>query len=290
MLDQAALPDPVATPLGFFAPFGEDVEDRVALCSAKADAIADRLDAAMAASGASVLSLDVFDTLLLRSDRSEAGRFWDMAEAASAEGLGAGPEDVLLARVQATALCYRTAEKSGLYGEAHIRDIYRQMGVLLARDDAPSVLARVEREVETANLHRNDALAELITRCAARGQRVMLLTDMYLGAEDVARLVTALCGGDLPIAALRSSADLHHSKRSGTAFSPAAEALGVATQEIFHIGDNVESDVAAARAVGCHALHFPILRAERRRRSADLERTIVALQKRGIRTDGWAKV
>ena len=248
-----------------------------------------------------ILSLDVFDTLLLRNDKSEARRFWEIAQLSrervsatlgqSAKSLPDEP-DFLTARTDATALCYRTRQPVEGCREGYIRDILRVAASSLGLPPgADAAMLQAELDYEAANLTLNLALVDVAQEFRARGVRTILLSDMYLGKDEIAAIIHSL---DPPSSGLVddvfSSADHVLSKRSGGIFKLIEQKLAAAPEHFLHIGDAFESDVYQARKAEWGALHFPVSTAEHARRSFDLASFFLQMKSLGLDVSPWAKV
>jgi len=294
------LPDPV---IHEFAPIARqllDCESRPALLkSAGAEALAAEIEKTIEDSEPSVLSLDVFDTLLLRDAVSEARRFFNIAARArenveNAFGKRDWPTalDFLFARVDAMALCYRTREAVEGCREGKIGDIIRvARRTLDLPAEAESALLEAELDVETQSLTLNAILIDIVRDFRAAGGRVVLLSDMYLGKSEILSLVRRLDRSAAEeIDEVFSSADHIVSKRSGKIFALVEREFRKSPAEFLHIGDALEGDVFRARQAGWSALHFPIARAESAKRERDLATFIEEMSELGHDVTRWAKV
>lgn len=266
--------------------------------STHGDAVAHKIASKLNEIDACILSLDVFDTLLIRDNISEAHRYLQWAERLEEEFKGKrrkGPaldtRSLLTARAAGFRLAYRTAEKSGAYGEGRISDVYAYMSHAL-RLNQPEVkkLAEIEIAYENDRLSLNPAIEKAMRQAREDGRIVLLLSDMYLEAAFIEDLVMRKCGGEKLYDQVYSSADVLHSKRSGTIFELIETTYDVPSKRILHIGDSATSDVANAMQAGWHAMHMPVLRAELVERHKDFEATLDRLKQLGVDTAGWAQV
>ena len=249
-----------------------------------------RLDAL--AEGRAVLSLDVFDTLLLRDRSSELTRFHEIAGrmagiAGQALGREVRPVDALLARHLGTRATYRAAPTLQGAREGSARELHRTASRLLAGDDrlAGAFLA-AELDVEETRVAPNPFLAGYLARFRARGGTAILITDMYLHAEHVADLLARHGIGPASYDGLFSSADTRVSKASGQLFAHVAEALGRAPEAFLHVGDSLTGDFANPIRAGWAAQHLPLAEAELSARREDHVATARLLDDRfGLRLD-----
>jgi predicted HAD superfamily hydrolase len=221
-----------------------------------------RLDAHLAPVAAllpqiQLLSLDVFDTLLLRTCRRPEDVFTEVGCRATARGLlarGIGPEEFASLRQGTQHHLYAT-----LGSEPSLEDIYAALPRTLG---SPTRLLRLEEEVETEMCVLNPSVASLVAHCAERGIRVVLLSDMYLGERRV-RALLAQAGFDPSqwTDSVFVSVDAGGYKMTGAMYDLLAAAYpDIPRSAMLHIGDNVRSDVRAARAAGLHAVHYDMVR------------------------------
>lgn len=248
-----------------------------------------RLDAMLARDGA-ILSLDVFDTLILRDNSSELTRFFEigglMADIvnadAGARGNGASKKrgarrgarevrqvDAFVARHLGTQASYRASVPVDDCREGSLSEIHVTASRLLAGTDlfADAFIA-AELEYEAGRLSANDTLLAYARTHRARGGRVVLLTDMYMHRPHVEHLLAALgidCDG---FDAILSSADSKVSKASGGVFALMEQQMKAEPAAFVHVGDSLLGDFQRPRACGWQALHVPLAEAdlvERRR-------------------------
>ncbi len=248
-----------------------------------------------------MLSLDVFDTFLLRNDKSEARRFREIAQLARQRVSSAREQsakslpdelDFLIARTEATALCYRSRRPLEGCREGHIRDILQVAASSLNLfRGADAAMLEAELDYEASNLTLNLALADVVQEFRARGGRVILLSDMYLGKDEITAIVRRIDPASADaIDDVFSSADHILSKRSGRIFKLVEQKYQASPEEFFHIGDAFEGDVYQARKAGWGALHFPVSVSEAARRSLDLEHFFEQMKAVGLDVTPWAKV
>jgi FMN phosphatase YigB (HAD superfamily) len=270
--------------------------------------IADALLAEYDRRGAKCLSLDVFDTLLLRDGEPEALRFMRMAAQAAAEltptdepppaGLeqvaGLSLDDatlsVFLARETATVMSYRTRPAVRGCREGHIQDIHlAQARALGLPDAAAATLRRIELEVEAASLAPNPAIALACAGVRERGGRVIAISDMYLDGAAIKHLIDHCFPVDCPVDYIVSSADRVVSKRSGLLFADVADELRLQPHDFLHIGDSLLSDVIKPIDAGWRGLHFPISDTELHQREQLLAELVAAAARAGCDITRFAK-
>ncbi|MBC8035605.1 MAG: hypothetical protein H7X89_00080 [Rhizobiales bacterium] len=207
-----------------------------------------------------LVSVDIFDTILLRRCRPELARFADIA-AAQAIALnragidGVTAEGVYRARLKLHKQVYDQVRR-GERPEARHDDILDAIRVHLNLPvQALPIMAEAETVYESSVLTANRALVAGLAEIAC-AKRLILSTDMYL-PEPAIRALLAQLTPDLAALPLLVSSDLGATKRSGTLFGLLPQRFGACPREILHAGDNKAADVEQARAAGLHAQWLP---------------------------------
>lgn len=219
-----------------------------------------------------VLSLDVFDTFLLRNNKPEAVRFYEIASVVRRTlDLSRSTDDIFLARAYAMQMAYRTREPVLNCREGHIEDIIKIQARFLGLDETRTAeFKSIELAYEARNLIPNYALAALCRAAVKHGIKVILLSDMYLTSECIQNVCSDICGDVSYISDIHSSADHVISKRSGLIFDHLSRLYNMEPGQFMHIGDNLDSDVRAARRAGWKSEYFPISDKEIDERSSQL--------------------
>lgn len=206
-----------------------------------------------------LISVDLYDTLLLRRCRPEFIRFHDIAQDQHAALCGTklcspGVDSLYRARLRAHKECYDQARAQG--GEARHDQILAGACALAGLPaTAIAVLAEAEIAYESMAVRRHRRLTAALTELR-RHKPVVLTSDMYLPGSAIRRILAAATPSlaDLP---LFVSADVGLTKRYGELFHHMAAAMGVAPAGILHLGDHPVSDVERARQTGLNAAWLP---------------------------------
>lgn len=210
-----------------------------------------------------VLSLDVFDTLLLRDCRPELARLLAVSRAQAAAlraaGHGVTGRGVCLARLTAQKRAYDKAG-AGDGGDPAYDDLARPMCRMLGLPDvAGGILLEAETVWDLAHVRANRRLVSVL-RTAVDGvsfpPRIVGVSDMYLPEASIRRLLAAHVP-DLAAMPLFVSCQAGASKRSGRLFAMVADALGVEGSAFLHIGDQADADGLKAVAAGWNSLVVP---------------------------------
>ena len=208
-----------------------------------------------------VVSFDVFDTLLIRRNhhpddlKMATARF--IARKAAAAGITIRPEKVQRLRDKVEAMHRRRAARQypdheAAY-EAFMTDVLKVIfgaafDALLLDD-----VAEYELSIEDAFLVARVPLLELARELKPLGKKLVAISDMYLPAKHIRRLLDRAGFAGL-IDEVFSSADSFKAKASGAAWPLIREQLGVDPDRWLHIGDNPISDGARPADAGIRSL------------------------------------
>jgi len=246
--------------------------------------LADRLDRLLKRPDM-ILSLDVFDTLLLRDNSAEVSRFVEfgaaMAEVATLAGVPVDADTAFLARYRGTRASYRTTRAVKGCREGSLGEIHRVASRLLVGDDSLTAdFIAAELAAEQRRLAINPALATYISEFKARGGRVALVSDMYMHRDQILTLLTGAGVDMAQVDLLISSADTKVSKGSGGIFPLVEEALDATPDQFVHLGDSFRGDVRQPRLRGWAAQFLPLSRADVLARQTDHKTTMADLSSR----------
>jgi len=209
-----------------------------------------------------VISLDLFDTVLLRRVRAETHRFRDLAHrlhnALRRAGAPAPTAAVIWrARCRAARLAYRTAQLTDGCREGTLPAILRIQLADLHLDGSLAELFRQEELAwETSQLRLSPAALAFITRARSLGKRVIACSDMYLSAEDVGTILSRL-GAAAAFDAMHISSETRVAKSNGAMFRHVIRASGIAADALLHVGDNYVADVVGARLASVRGVWVP---------------------------------
>lgn len=188
------------------------------------------------------LSVDVFDTLLIRTTTPESV----IAATARLVGgrIGVPAERVLAARDDAWAKETGEAVRAGKDPDAGSKSLFTSwIGSLASDVDVePNVEAALSFELssEAACLAPNLEMVGLLQFAKARGIEVTALSDMYLSPAEVTALLTAHGMGGL-VGRVITSGHLGLQKRTGRLFDWYVESMG-GSDGLLHVGDDPVAD------------------------------------------------
>ena len=216
------------------------------------DALVERI----LASSPSVVTVDVFDTLLYRL--CQPATVIERACADLAARARCSADDVLVTRRRIVGRLKASARRRGFDREWRIREALKR---ILARIGLPSDPEAVEEEVraelelERIALAPGPGMAEVLAAVRREGYRIHFVSDIYLSRQDVVALLAAhglsrfLEGGFV-------SSEPLLGKTTGRLFGHVAAELGVAPETITHFGNHPKSDLAMPDRVGVRSFWY----------------------------------
>lgn len=205
--------------------------------------------------GIKVISFDVFDTLIVRPlERPEDlfelldGQFGRLSDAQIS---------FRKLRVEAEALLRRRISANKILAEdIHLEDIYSvledEFGIA---SDAACKMKQFEWEMEVQLCRARQSGRMLFERALSTGKPVILISDMYLSAEQITSIVEK--NGYHGMRAVFVSSDRGKRKITGNLYDDAAGCMGVSPEAIFHLGDNVDADCRVAAQRGFRTAWLP---------------------------------
>lgn len=208
---------------------------------------------------ADVVSFDVFDTLITRT-LSDPKAVFDLVEIEQAELIATVSSQISAfgryrdVRQRAASMAMEQASANGAE-EFTFREIFAQMRHLTGiSQQVTECLASAELEIERRLHHARRAGVELLAYARELNKRVVFVSDMYLDAEFIKRLLQE--SGVPSPDELYASSEWGLLKRSGRLYRLVRDREGK-NLRYFHIGDSYHSDVLMARQQGFRAEHLP---------------------------------
>ncbi|MBP1995666.1 HAD family hydrolase [Paenibacillus eucommiae] len=209
-----------------------------------------------------LLSLDIFDTLLLRACSVPADVFELTAEKAAAAGIWKRPvsaDEFREIRIGAEWAARRRLmePRASSYEEVTLEQIYAEVPDVIC--DTQRML-ELELEAERQVCFLNPHMLSLIHWCKHSGIRVALVSDMYLSSVQLTDLLQSAGLNMEQIDVLLVSNEQQVSKVTGGLFDRLLEHFtGLSPQDIVHIGDNTAADIAGAASRNIEALYYPVI-------------------------------
>lgn len=211
-----------------------------------------------------VVSVDIFDTLLLRAAVPEPEHFrriaktWHRRLTDAAAPSVPPPTELARLRLQAQRTAYAdTVPVQGCREARHAEILALVCAGAGLPSDWVATLAAAEIDHETRVLRANRRLCGLLAEARGEGKRVIAVSDMYLGGDQLTTLLQRVLAGRVGIDAVYSSADHRVSKSRGPLFDIVTAQEGVAPEAVLHLGDNRRSDIEQGRAKGLETVWLP---------------------------------
>ncbi|HWF19509.1 MAG TPA: glycosyltransferase, partial [Verrucomicrobiae bacterium] len=208
---------------------------------------------------ARILSLDVFDTALLRLVRKPTDVFLyiqqDVRRLLNRPELG-----FVEARIAAEEESRQEMRRVRSIGETTLDDIYAVLRKRLGCDEkTASQIKQWELAAERHLCFANPHITRLVAQTRGGERRIVFCSDMYLPAREIAGLLEQNGFKDT---SLFVSSELWATKHEGPLFDQVTTATKCQPSEMLHIGDNPHSDVARPREKGIVAHHWTRAKSE----------------------------
>lgn len=116
-------------------------------------------------------------------------------------------------------------------------------------------LLTAEAALEFDTIRLNSGAKELLSMLKNLGKKIIVVSDMYLTANDL-KCMAEILGIDEFISQYYVSGDIGYAKYTGMLFKHVLQAESISADEIIHIGDNYHSDYIAASRVGVKSFWF----------------------------------
>ena len=193
------------------------------------------------AASCSVISFDVFDTLVFR--KCKTYQVFDTAEEKSGLARAYNIKSFRTMRINAQAC----AAKNSINEEITLDDIYDEIANEFGLDFAED-MKNAELEAEIEAVYPNAEMQNFYNAMKAAGKRIIIASDMYLPGKVIAGILEK-CGYD-GYESIYVSSECRARKSSGALFRKIVSDKGVLPSEILHIGDNLHSDYLMANREG----------------------------------------
>lgn len=220
-------------------------------------------------SGCDILSLDVFDTLLMRDQKSELSRFYEISVDAVQilEKHGAVPgslsaQDILVLRNFATLSSYRASNSLNGCREGCLQDIYLSLSrTVLGNSSAAEDLISNELNYESSHLQLSKAISRLIEHHHANGGTTICISDMYMKSSHIRAIMDTISPEISSfVSEVYSSSNQIVSKSSGLIFDFVSDTLKADPSRFYHVGDALVGDYQQPRKRGWRSLYLPVPR------------------------------
>lgn len=224
-----------------------------------------------------VLSLDLWDTVLRRRCHPDEVKLYTARQVHLhlAPHLAAGFEtawSLCEARVACERAIGAARREAGDDDEYAIEAVFAawlervlRPGAELDRAAWTARLVEFEVEQEGHVIHADPGIQDFVAACSPAA--VNIISDFYMGARQLQRLLLRCCPWLSPRAVL-SSCDVGLNKRSGRLFEHYLKQSANGPEDLVHAGDNRHSDVEMPRSFGLEAVHYICPEEEEKRAAA----------------------
>ncbi|WCJ58178.1 glycosyltransferase [Fontisphaera persica] len=202
------------------------------------------------------VSLDFFDTLVLRLTHRPTDVFYEVGERLQAQGVFRQPVTPVAFEVYRRA-AERQARQRWIHPDKrrediNLAEIYAELQEVVAAPQAPEVEVAVEQEICLLN----PAVFSLAQRLKDAGLQVVIVSDVYLSASHLRAILAANRVPEDFFTAIYTSSDAGVCKGTGRLFEWVLQRQGWRPDEVLHLGDNLHADVLGARKAGVRALGY----------------------------------
>lgn len=204
-----------------------------------------------------VISFDLFDTLLLRTTADPSGVFlilWDRILSSNLNLTDLSREEFRKIRIEAE----RRAKNNAHGKEIMLTDIYNQIPNFIFTDKQKAML--IELETEKSCCYCNNDIYQVALSAFQQGKDLVILSDMYLTQEQITKLLIS-CGIQINIFKhIIISCQEKCSKQSGILYQSLLKKYPhIAPNSILHIGDNYNGDYIQALNNGIDTYYYDVI-------------------------------
>lgn len=206
-------------------------------------------------------SFDIFDTLITRTTAEPEGIFILMQERLSTEEYNGIFNEYFkrnFARIRSSveATARKISEKA--FQEISIYDIYNEMKKVVSgiSDRMLEILIKLEIETELENVVSIEKNVELVKQLINQGERVVLISDMYLRENEIRSMLIKVdkCFENIPIYV---SNEYEMNKANILLYKLVKDKERVEYCDWIHYGDNLISDINAPEVLGIKSICIP---------------------------------
>lgn len=189
------------------------------------------------------ISFDVFDTLLFRTTGHYTDVF-DVVEMLYNERYGAH-----LKRFKKERILAESQARSSMQGKEVTLDMIYSF--LSYDSQVLEKIKNIEVDCEIKNCVPNQPMLDVLKDCKVRGKKIVITTDMYLPRHYFLAVFQKL---GISFDYLFISGEEGVTKRSGKLFQVVLDKLHITSNQIVHIGDDLNNDILQPQKYGIKAL------------------------------------
>ncbi len=224
----------------------------------------DEIESLIIENNIKLLSVDVFDTVLLRSSCPELKRFQRFCQLQWRHFLfhtSISEAEFFFLRLKVGKELYQKAKTYPGQYEVTYEELYGVIGLELSEHIEESLgdfidgCLRIELDAELSDLRINSRLWSFLNQQKERGRDVIFCSDMYLSSGSIRYLIESLANDSL-FGKLYVSSDWQKTKRDKTLFEAVIESYSIKPDNVLHIGDHRSSDFDVPLSMGMSAFLF----------------------------------
>ncbi|MFL2913063.1 MAG: hypothetical protein ACJZ64_00315 [Opitutales bacterium] len=207
-----------------------------------------------------LLSLDIWDTLLLRLVNKPTQIFNEVGKVAKISRLlpnSLNAEDFEMIRTLAEKKARKEKITKCGHSEVLLSEIYNFFPVSVTKKEG---LQNLEIATETEYSFLNTGILSLIEQAKSKSIRIVLTSDMYLNKTQ---LIHILESNGLNLGHLEEiyiSCEYQCNKTSGGLFKKLISGFSdISPGEILHVGDKLGSDIEPAESLGIKTYHYAVI-------------------------------
>ena len=204
-----------------------------------------------------LISVDIFDTLLLRTVAKAADLFeivWEEAEKGGIAALSISKKEYMKLRTEME----RRARLHAPSREVTLDDIYRQFPAFVANDIG--ALKALELECEKKCCYANPFILQWLLEAKQSGCRLVPVSDMYLSSDEIKEILAYNRIDPMLFDEVIVSNEFGCNKQDGALFDVLLQKhKEFSGNEILHIGDNKNADYRQPLQKGLHAFHYDVI-------------------------------
>lgn len=225
-------------------------------CTTEWNANYENIKAMIYNSKCSVVSFDIFDTLILRPFWEPTDMFWLMAKPAEKIiGISNGAQFCKMRKNAENVARNDASKERPMREDISISEIYDRFGEIYRLDKAKcQQLMLLELSLEKKYCQRRESGVELLEMCKALGKRIILTSDMYLDKSFIKDLLSEL--GIEGYEEIFVSSEVGALKGTTNLYKYVCNYLDIQPGSLLHIGDNWNSDIVSAEKIGINTLFF----------------------------------
>lgn len=196
-----------------------------------------------------IISFDIFDTLFFRRCGSHENIFLQMGKQTVLKQLFHEDVNFRLYRINCEKKAYQISHSE----EISLQAIYN---LLPLPSQLTLSIMDLELDIEEQNLFVNNHILNWIKLAKEYNKKVVLTSDMYLSLEEIKKVALSKLDNLSLIDGYYISSEIGSRKSSGKLFEFIINDNKLQPNQILHIGDNINSDVNVAKAIGINTLYY----------------------------------